>query len=124
MTDVVMFNGAYNVQLGGELLRIQYTNIAFMRGVDHTVSLFFNDVSNISDLKQIIKAHKAIYNLFGSGIYNKFYSISKSQSYESHNMNIGSFVGSDIRMAGYIYRFSSHMFYCKELFSQIYNKSK
>ena len=78
MTDVVMFDGAYNVQFGGEHLRIQYTNIAVMRGVHHTVSLFFIDVTKFQVLNQIIKAHKAIYNLFGSGIYNKFHSIFKS----------------------------------------------
>ena len=77
-TDVVMFDGASNVQLAGELLKIRYPKITVMRGVEHTVSLFFNDVSKIPVFNQTIKAHKAVYNLFGSGIYHKPHSILKS----------------------------------------------
>ena len=71
-----------------------------MRGVEHTVSLFFNDVSKIPVVNPTIRAHKAIYNLFGSGIYHKPHSIFKSKSYEFHNRNIGLFSGNDTRMAG------------------------
>ena len=35
-----MFNGASNVQLDGELLKIHYPNNSVMRGVEHTVYLF------------------------------------------------------------------------------------
>ena len=62
------------VKLAGELLKIHYPNITVMRGVEHTVSLFFNDVSKIPFVNQMISAHKAIYNLFGSGIYHKTHS--------------------------------------------------
>ena len=72
-----------------------------MRGFEHTVSLFFNDVSKIPVVNQMITAHKAIDNLFGSGIYHKSHSIFKSKSYEFHNWNIGLFSGNDTRIAGY-----------------------
>ena len=68
--DVVMFDGASNVYLAGELLKNLYPKIAVMRGVAHTVSLFFNDVSKIPVVNQMIRAPKAIYKLFGSGIYH------------------------------------------------------
>ena len=55
-----MFDGASNVQLAGELLKIHYPNITVMRGVEHTVSLFFNDVSKIPVVNEIIIDHKAI----------------------------------------------------------------
>ena len=67
----------------------------------HNVSLCFNDVSKIPVVNQIITAHTAIYNLFGSGIYHKPYILFKSKSYEFHNRNIGLFSGNDTRMAGY-----------------------
>ena len=73
-----------------------------MRGIEHTVSLFFNDVYKIPVVNQMIKAHKAIYNLFGSVIYHKPHSIFKSKSYEFHNINIGLFSVNDTRMAGYL----------------------
>ena len=75
--DVIMFDGASNVQLAGELLQILYPKITVMRGVEQTIYLFFNDVSKIPVVNQMIKAHKAIYNLFGSGIYHKPHSILK-----------------------------------------------
>ena len=71
-----------------------------MHGVEHTVSLFFSDVSKISVMNQIITAYKSIYNLFDSGIYHKPHSIFKSKSYEFHNRNIGIFSGNDTRMVG------------------------
>ena len=101
ITYVVMFDGASNVQLAGELLQIRYPKITLMRGVEHTFYLFFNDVSKIPVVNQMITAHKAIYNLFGSGMYHKPHSIFKSKSYEFHNRNIVLFSGNDTRMAGY-----------------------
>ena len=96
-----MFYGASNVQLAGELLKIHYPKITVMRGVEHTFSLFFNDVSKTPDANQMITAHKEIYNLFGSVIYHKPHYILKSKLYEFHNRNIGLFSRNDTRMAGY-----------------------
>ena len=101
ITDVVMFYGASNFQLAGELLKIYYPKVSVMRGVEHTVSLFFNDVSKIPVVNQMITDYKAIYNLFGSGIYQKFNYILKPKSYEFQYKNIGLFRGNDTRIAGY-----------------------
>ena len=40
LTDVIMFDGASNVQLGGNLLKVHYPKLTVMRGVEHIVSLF------------------------------------------------------------------------------------
>ena len=40
--DAIMFDGASNVQLAGELFQICYPKITVMCGVEHTVYLFFN----------------------------------------------------------------------------------
>ena len=77
LTDIVMFDGASNVQLGGKLLNMNYPKLTVIRGVELTVSLFFNDVSKKPIVNQIISAHKMIYNIFGSGIYHKPHSIFK-----------------------------------------------
>ena len=79
LTDVIMFDGAFNVQLGGKLLKVHYLKLTVMCGVEHTVSLFFNDVSKIPIVNQMISNHKMIYNIFGSGIYHKPHSIFKSK---------------------------------------------
>ena len=71
-----------------------------MRGVEHTVSLFFSDISKIFILNQMISAHRMIYNSFGSSIYHKPHYIFKSKSQEFHYKNIGIFSGNDTIMAG------------------------
>ena len=106
--DVFMFDGASNVQLTGELLESHYPKVLVMCGVEHTVSLFFNDVSKILVVNQIITAHKAIYNLFGSGMCHKLHYIFKSKSYEFHSRKIVLFSVNDTRMAGYF--IGMHMF--------------
>ena len=101
LTYVLVFDGAENVKLSGEILKIYYPELTLMRRFKHTVYIFFNDVSNIPIVNQIIIAQKAIYNIFGSGIYCKPRSISKSKPYEFHNSNIDLFSGNDTILAGY-----------------------
>ena len=96
-----MLDGTSNMQLGGKLLKMHVPMLTVMRGVEHTVLLFFNDVSKISIVNQIISAHKMIYNIFGSGIYHKPHSIFKTKYQEFHNRNIGLFSGNETRMDGY-----------------------
>ena len=98
-TDIVMFDKSSNMQLAGALLKSNYPNISVMRGVEYTVSLFFNYVSIITVVKHMITANKAIYNLFVSGIYHKPHCTFKSKSYEFHSRNIGLFSGNDTRMS-------------------------
>ena len=49
-----MFDGASNVQLAGKLLKIHYPKVSVMRGVEHIVSLFFNNFSERPGLNQMI----------------------------------------------------------------------
>ena len=72
-----MFDGASTVQLGVAILKFHSPKISVMCGVELTVSLCFNDFSKIPVLNKMITALNAIYNLFGSVIYHKTYSIFK-----------------------------------------------
>ena len=89
------------MQLAGRLLKVHYPKLTVVCGVEHTVSLFSNDVSKIPIAYQMISSHKMINNIFGSGIYHKPHSIFESKSQEFHNKNIGIFSGNETRMAGY-----------------------
>ena len=60
-----MFDGDSILQLASEQLKINHPNVSVMRGVIHSVSLFFNDVYKIPVVNQIITARKEICNLFG-----------------------------------------------------------
>ena len=70
-----MFDGASNFQLSGRLLKLRYPKLTVMHGFEHTVSLFFNDVSKIPIANQIISSCKGIYNIFGSGLFHKLHPI-------------------------------------------------
>ena len=59
------------MQLAGRLMKVHCPNLTFMRGFEHTMYLFFNDVSKIPILNQMIYVHKMIMDIFGSGIYHK-----------------------------------------------------
>ena len=83
-SDIVMCDGASNVQLAGGLLKV-----------------FFNDVSKITIVNQMISSHKMIYNVFDYGIYHKPLSKFKSKYQEFYNRKIGLFTGNETSMAGY-----------------------
>ena len=40
LTDIIMFDRASSVQLGGKLLKLHYPKLTVMRGVEHTVYIF------------------------------------------------------------------------------------
>ena len=71
---------------------------------------FPNDVSKIPVVNQTITYYKAIYKLFGSGIYYKAHYILKSKSYEFHYRKIGLFSGNDTIMADYF--IGMHIYLC------------
>ena len=58
ITNVFMFNGASDIQLGGDILNIRYPNMTVMHGVEHTISLLFNGVLKLPIVNQMIRAYK------------------------------------------------------------------
>ena len=63
-----MFDGALNVQLVARTLKVYYPKFTVIHSVEHTVELFFNDMSKIPIVNKIISSHKLVYNIFGFGI--------------------------------------------------------
>ena len=56
LSVIFIFDGASNVQLPGRILKVYYPKFTVKRVVEHTVSLFFNDVSKIPIFHQNISA--------------------------------------------------------------------
>ena len=52
-------------------------------------------------MNHILQYHKAIYNIFGSGICHNPHYILKPKSNEFHHTKIGLSIGNNTRMAGY-----------------------
>ena len=98
---LLCFDGASNLQLGGNLLKCLYPKLKVMRGFEHIVSILFNDLSKIPNVNQMVQYHKALYNTFGSDIFHKSHSILKSKYLESHNDNIDLFSRNYTKMVGY-----------------------
>ena len=88
-----MFDGASNVQLGGELIKLHDPKLTVMHGFEQTVYLFFNNVPKIPIMNHM--NHMITEKLFGSGICHKPHYIFKSKFYEFHNRKIGLFSGND-----------------------------
>ena len=55
-----MFYGASNVQLGGELLKFYYPKLTVMRGSEDNASTFFNNISKMPILNQMIISHERV----------------------------------------------------------------
>ena len=70
----------------------------------------------------MIAAHKAIYNIFGSGIYNKPHSLLKSKSYEFHNRDIFLLSVNYTNMAGYFIGIHRDMRMRKVLLAKFYSE--
>ena len=76
-SQIDIFDGASNVQLGVKHLKVRYPKLTVVCGVEHTVSLLLNYTSKITIFHKIIAAHEVINNIFGSGINHKPHSILK-----------------------------------------------
>ena len=74
-----MFDRSLNVQLGGDLLKCYDSKLTVMCGVEHTVSILFNEFSKISIANRMIKHLKAIYNTLQSCIFHYPHSIFKKK---------------------------------------------
>ena len=102
LTDLVLFDGATNVQKAGEVIQARYPRVTVLRGAEHVVSLFFKDVAKIKAIDKMIKQYKMIYHLFGSGAHHAPYAIFQRQARLFNNGKaIGLIKAADTRMAGY-----------------------
>jgi len=101
--NVVLFDGALNVQKAGQLLAVSYERITVLHGAEHVISLFFNDVFKNGELQWFIKFTRLTYRVFGSGSMHKPYAIFQKFCKE-HNAGrkIGLLRASDTRMGGHV----------------------
>ena len=51
LTDLFFFDGASNVQKGGNILTVQYPRTYFLHGGEHVCSLLFSDIAKFPPIK-------------------------------------------------------------------------
>jgi Protein of unknown function (DUF 659) len=102
-TDLVIFDGASNVQKAGSLLEAKFPHVSVIHGAEHVLSLFYSDVFNLPEFELLKKMNRLIYHYFGSGSNHSPYALFSKQS-RDHNGGkcIGFIRAADTRMGGHV----------------------
>ena len=102
-TDLVIFDGASNVQKAGALLEARFPHITVLHGAEHVISLFYNDVFRLREFELLKNVNRLIYRYFGSGSMHSPYAIFSKHS-RDHNggKSIGLIRAADTRMGGHV----------------------
>jgi len=102
-TDLIIFDGASNVQKAGLLLEAQFPHLSVIHGAEHVVSLFYSDVFRIRQFDNLKRLNQSIYRFFGSGAMHSAYAIfSKHTRDHNQGKSIGLIRASDTRMGGHV----------------------
>jgi hypothetical protein len=103
VVDLVLFDGASNVQAAGQVLVACYPRITVLHGAEHVISLFFSDIFQIAEFSDFIVICRLLYKYFGSGSTHSTYAIFQKYA-KQHNggKKIGLTRASDTRMAGHL----------------------
>ena len=102
-TDLVIFDGASNVQKAGLLLEAKFPHLSVMHGAEHVISLFYSDVFKIREFDLLKRFNRHIYKYFGSGSMHSPYAIfSKHAREHNDNKPIGLIRAADTRMGGHV----------------------
>lgn len=51
LTELILFDGAGNVQKGGRIIEAMYPRVTCLHGAEHGISLFFSDVAKLPEIK-------------------------------------------------------------------------
>lgn len=102
-TDLVIFDGASNVQKAGALLEAQFPHISVIHGAEHVISLLYQDVFKLTPFMVLKNINRLIYRYFGSGSMHAPYAIFSKHTRE-HNGGkpIGLIRAADTRMGGHV----------------------
>jgi len=104
--NLLMFDGAGNVQKAGRSLEYLYPCMSVIHGCEHVISLFCQDLLKKTRMKMLVTIYWIIYATFGSGCKHTPYSVFKERSKQRNKgIDIGLIHSAHTRMAGYFYSF-------------------
>ena len=102
-TDLVIFDGASNVQKAGALLEAKFPHLTVIHGAEHVISLFYHDVFRLREFHMLKNMNRLIYHYFGSGsLHSPFAIFSKHSRDHNGGKCIGLIRAADTRMAGHV----------------------
>jgi hypothetical protein len=102
-TDLVIFDGASNVQKAGALLEAKFPHLTVIHGAEHVISSFYHDIFKLPQFEMLKNINRLIYRYFGSGSMHSPYAIFSKQT-KDHNggKSIGLIRAADTRMGGHV----------------------
>ncbi len=101
VVDLLLFDGASNVQNAAKLASITYPCITVVDGAEHVVSLFFKDIFTIMPVFQCISQFsKRCRNIFGSTHHGPHAIFKKHSTMHNNCIYIGFIRISECHMAG------------------------
>ena len=100
--DLIIFDGASNVQGAGHILGAYYPRTTTIKGGEHVVALFFNDLFAVVKEFRLLKAfNNSLYNLFGGTRHVAGQTFAKFSKAENKGRPVGLLRAADTRMAGH-----------------------
>ncbi len=101
VVDLVLFDGASNVQNAAKLVSSTYPRITVVHGAEHVVSLFFKDISTKMPVFQCLSQFlKQCRNIFGSTCHGPHAMFKKHSIMHNNCIYIGFIKISEYHMAG------------------------
>ena len=70
LVDLLFFDGASNMQIGGEVIGAIYPRITCLHGVEHSIALVFSDWAKIQIIKVSTILYVIIYRPYNNNKYN------------------------------------------------------
>ncbi len=102
--DLIMFDGASNVQAAGNVIAEKYPGATVIQGSEHVLSLFCKDVLTLPSINSVIKKYKFIYSIFGNGRCHQPYAWFKQRTkFDNAGRGIGLIKAAETRFGGYWY---------------------
>jgi hypothetical protein len=102
-TDLVIFDGASNVQKAGQLIEARFPHISVIHGAEHVISLFYHDIFHLREFEILKKMNRYVYRYFGSGSMHSPHAIfSKHTRDHNSGKSIGLIRAADTRMGGHV----------------------
>jgi hypothetical protein len=102
-TDLIIFDGAANVQKAGLLVETRFPHVSVVHGAEHVISLFYSDIFRLTEYDILKRLNQYIYRFFGSGAMHSPYAIFSKHARDHNNGRaIGLIRASDTRMGGHV----------------------
>ena len=102
LVDLLIYDGAKNVQKSGHITEGDYPRVTTIHGVEHVIALFFSDVADIPEMKALIGFHRVAYSYFGGAMHAPHAMLMKHS--ELHfGRRLGLLRVAGTRMAGHYY---------------------